>query len=176
MLLAEIRCAEIPRAIFDGSSVRSPVGPQTRSERPVRQYSRSPSIANDAVTPPVVGSVNRDIYGIFALSSRASAAEILANCIRLITPSIIRAPPEAETIIKGVFEASARSTARVIISPTTAPMLPPMNAYSITLATTGPSQQFSLSVDDCIFQSGVALRLLQPRRVRLQIHKLQRVG
>jgi len=68
-------------------------------------------MANDAVTPPVVGSVRTEMYGTFALSSRASAEEILASCIRLTTPSIIRAPPEAETIIKGVFESNARSTA-----------------------------------------------------------------
>ena len=94
-------------------------------------------MANDAVTPPVVGSVSTEMYGTFALSSRARAAEILASCIRLTTPSIILAPPEAETIINGVFESTAPSTARVIISPTTAPMLPPINAYSITLAITG---------------------------------------
>src|SRR5271155_915334 len=93
-------------------------------------------MANDAVTPPVVGSVSTETYGTFALSSRANAAEILASCIRLTTPSIILAPPDADTIISGVCESSARSTARVIISPTTAPILPPMNAYSITLATT----------------------------------------
>src|SRR5580700_9905743 len=65
---------------------------------------KSPSMANEAVTPPVVGSVSTETYGTFALSSRASAAEILASCIRLITPSIILAPPEADTIIDGAFD------------------------------------------------------------------------
>ncbi len=47
-------------------------------------------------------------------------------------PSIMRAPPEAETMISGVRVSSARSTARAMVSPTTAPMLPPIKAYSIT--------------------------------------------
>ncbi len=54
-------------------------------------------------------------------------------------PSIIRAPPLADTIISGTLAASARSTARAIVSPTTAPMLPPMNPYSITDSTTSCS-------------------------------------
>jgi hypothetical protein len=43
----------------------------------------------------------------------------------------MRAPPEQETMIIGRRVASARSTPRVIFSPTTTPMLPPMNPYSI---------------------------------------------
>jgi hypothetical protein len=46
-------------------------------------------------------------------------------------PSIMRAPPEHETMMIGSRSASARSIARVIFSPTTAPMLPPMKAYSM---------------------------------------------
>ncbi len=80
--------------------------------------------------------------GTLALSSRASAAEIFASCIRLTTPSIMRAPPEAETMISGIFASSERSIARVIISPTTAPMLPPMNAYSMELTITRRPSSF----------------------------------
>ena len=43
-----------------------------------------------------------EMYGTLASSRRASAAEILASCIRLITPSIMRAPPEAETMMSGM--------------------------------------------------------------------------
>ena len=44
---------------------------------------RSPSMANEAVTPPVVGSVRIEMIGqTLDRRSRASAAEILAICIR----------------------------------------------------------------------------------------------
>ena len=91
----------------------------------------SPSMAKLAVTPPVVGSVRIEMYGSRARSSRASAALILAICISDSAPSIIRAPPEHETMMTGRRRASARSMARVIFSPTTTPMLPPMNPYSM---------------------------------------------
>ena len=99
-------------------------------------------MAKEAVTPPVVGSVKTEMYGTRAASRRASAAEIFANCIRLITPSIMRAPPDAETMISGVRVSIAFSIARVMASPTTAPMLPPMNEYSIETTITG--RPFSL--------------------------------
>ena len=43
----------------------------------------------------------------------------------------MRAPPEAETTISGVRVRCERSMARVIFSPITAPMLPPMNLGSM---------------------------------------------
>jgi hypothetical protein len=70
-------------------------------------------------------------------SKRASAALILAICIRLMAPSIMRAPPEQETITSGSFLAMQRSMARVIFSPTTAPILPPMKLNSMALAMSG---------------------------------------
>ena len=63
---------------------------------------KSPSIAKLAVTPPVVGSVRSEMYGSRARSSRASAAQIFAICISDSAPSIIRAPPEHETMITGM--------------------------------------------------------------------------
>ena len=42
----------------------------------------SPNIANDAVVPPVVGSVHNEIYGILASANCASLDEVLASCIR----------------------------------------------------------------------------------------------
>ena len=47
----------------------------------------------------------------------------------------MRAPPEQETMMTGSFRAMARSMPRVIFSPTTTPMLPPMNPYSIAETT-----------------------------------------
>ena len=103
---------------------------------------RSPSIAYDAVTPPVVGSVRTEMYGRPAAASRASAAEILAICISERMPSCMRAPPEQETMISGSFLSSARSMAMVIFSPTTEPIEPPMKAYSMAQMTTGIPSSF----------------------------------
>src|SRR5208283_4880475 len=112
-------------------------GPAKPMSAPGSAMFKSPSMAKDAVVPPVVGSVITEMYGTLASSMRESEDEIFASCMRLTTPSIMRAPPEAETTISGSFSAVAFSTARVIISPTTAPMEPPMNEYSMTLAMTG---------------------------------------
>src|ERR1035438_6778651 len=64
-------------------------------------------------------------------SRRIRPEEILAICIRLTAPSCMRAPPEAETISKGWKFAMERSIARMIISPTTEPMLPPIKRGSM---------------------------------------------
>src|SRR3990170_2783474 len=56
----------------------------------------SPSIANEAVTPPVVGSASRTTYGTRSSARRPSAAQVLAICMRDSMPSCIRAPPEQE--------------------------------------------------------------------------------
>ena len=61
----------------------------------------------------------------------------MAICIRLMAPSCMRAPPEAETITSGVRRAMARSMARAIFSPTTLPMLPPMKRGSCAQIWTG---------------------------------------
>ncbi len=95
----------------------------------------SPSIAKLAVTPPVVGSVRIEIYGSRARSRRARAALILAICMSDSAPSIIRAPPEHDTMTTGSRFAMAISIARVIFSPTTTPMLPPMKPYSMAAIT-----------------------------------------
>ena len=50
-------------------------------------------------------------------------------------PSIIRAPPEQEMMIIGCLRSTAISMALVIFSPTTTPMLPPMNEYSMAATT-----------------------------------------
>ena len=55
---ADIRRAGNPRAASRGSSPRSPARRQSRSPRPARPMVMSPSMANEAETPPVVGSVS----------------------------------------------------------------------------------------------------------------------
>jgi hypothetical protein len=64
-------------------------------------------------------------------SSRASAALTLAICMSENVPSIMRAPPEQDTTTTGRLCSRPRSMARVIFSPTTTPMLPPMKLYSM---------------------------------------------
>ena len=56
-----------------------------------------PSIANEAVTPPNVGSVRMPTDSTPASRSWAIAWLVLAICSREMTPSCIRAPPEAQT-------------------------------------------------------------------------------
>src|SRR5580693_4544416 len=112
-------------------------GPANPISAPGSAILMSPSIAKLAVTPPVVGSVSSEIYGTFASSSRANAAETFASCIRLIVPSIMRAPPEQEITIRGWRVSMANSTPRVTFSPTTAPIEPPMKLNSIAQTTTG---------------------------------------
>ena len=92
-------------------------------------------MAKLAVTPPVVGSVRIEMYGSRARSSRASAAEIFAICISDSAPSIMRSPPEHDTISIGARRASAISMPRTIFSPTTTPIEPPMKLYSIEATT-----------------------------------------
>ncbi|MCY1276430.1 hypothetical protein D9M70_250950 [compost metagenome] len=68
---------------------------------------------------------------------RARAAEVLAICIREISASCMRAPPEAEKQTSGQRFSSATLAARTKRAPTTAPMEPPMKLNSKTQATTG---------------------------------------
>ncbi len=97
----------------------------------------SPSMAKLAATPPVVGCSRIDRYGSPASRRRPSAAEVLAICISERTPSCMRAPPEAEKISAGTFRSSARSNTRVIFSPATEPIDPPMNSNTKKPSSTG---------------------------------------
>src|SRR5882762_7658206 len=116
------------------SMTRGPAKPMSAPGSPIL---RSPSMAKLAVTPPVVGSVSTEMYGSFSSSSRASAAETLASCMRLIVPSIMRAPPEQEMAMNGWRVSIASSMPRVTFSPTTAPIEPPMKPNSMEHITTG---------------------------------------
>src|ERR1043165_7978055 len=89
----------------------------------------SPSIAYDAVTPPVVGSVRIEMYGSPAAARRESAAEILAICMSDRIPSCMRAPPEVETMRSGSFFSTARSASRAFFPPAPAPPPPPREVY-----------------------------------------------
>ena len=76
----------------------------------------------------------RDVGQPRAVEPRERAL-IFAICISDSAPSIIRAPPEQDTMTTGSCRAIARSMPRVIFSPTTTPMLPPMKPYSIAATT-----------------------------------------
>ena len=95
----------------------------------------SPSIANDAVTPPVVGSVRTVMYSRPASLWRLTAPEVFAICMSERIPSCILAPPETVQTTIGSRLSVAYSKARVIFSPVTVPMLPIMNSASMTQRT-----------------------------------------
>ena len=79
----------------------------------------SPIAANEAKTPPVVGSERTLMNGTPAARIRSSAATVFASCMSASVPSCIRAPPDADTTISGRRLARAYSAARVTFSPTT---------------------------------------------------------
>ena len=83
-----------------------------------------------------LGMVRTEIKGKRSRLSRARAALVLAICMRERAPSCILAPPEEEITIRPHFSSTAFSAARVIFSPTTDPMLPPMKKKSKTDNTT----------------------------------------
>ena len=89
-------------------------------------------MANEAVTPPVVGSVSTAMYRSPASLWRLTAPEHLAICMRDTTPSCIRAPPEAVKPMTGRRWASANSNRRVIFSPTAEPMEAMIKLESMT--------------------------------------------
>ena len=76
------------------------------------------------------------IYNNPASSWRFNAADVFAICIRDTIPSCILAPPEHVKMMIGNLICVARSTARVIFSPTTSPMLPIMKSAPMTAITT----------------------------------------
>ena len=112
------------------------LGPANPISAPGSAKIISPSIAKLAVTPPVVGSVNTEIYRSPASLCLFNAADVFAICISDTIPSCILAPPEQAKIITGSCSRVARSTALVIFSPTTLPILAIINRLSQTARTT----------------------------------------
>ena len=66
-----------------------------------------------------------------------SAATVLAICMSESAPSCMRAPPEALSRMTGCFFSAPRSIMRVIFSPTTEPMEPPMKRNTKQPSCTG---------------------------------------
>ena len=78
-----------------------------------------------------------EMYGMASRWSWARAADVFAICIRERTPSCMRAPPEVDTITRGIFFSRDRRASREIFSPTTEPIDPPMNAKFMTARLNG---------------------------------------
>ena len=97
----------------------------------------SPMKANEADTPPMVGSVSTLMNGNFFSDSLVSMAVVFAICISDSKPSCMRAPPVAVMQMNGTFCSSAICAPRTKRSPTTEPMEPPMNSNSKHATTTG---------------------------------------
>ena len=109
-------------------------------------------MAKLAVTPPVVGSVSTLIKSCPASWWRFKAAEVFAICIRETIPSCILAPPEQAKRITGSFSFVACSTAWVIFSPTTWPILLIINRASQTPMTAGFPSIMALPVTIASFK------------------------
>src|SRR3989449_6467328 len=71
-----------------------------------------------------------EMKGTRASRNRAISTDVFAICISDNTPSCMRAPPEAETMIKGTRFSTERRVRRAIFSPTTEPIDPPMKLKS----------------------------------------------
>ena len=70
----------------------------------------------------------------------------------------------------------AFSTARVIVSPTTAPIEPPMKAYSIALTMTGLPLSLPRALMMASFSPVSRCERLQAIGIGLEVGKLQRIG
>src|SRR5690606_2477248 len=116
------------------SITRRPAKP---SRAPISPTMTSDKVANDAATPPNVGSVTTEIVSRPAESRRSHAALVLAICMSAMAPSCILAPPDAVTTIIGNRRSRAASAASINAEPACTPRLPPKKRKSITATTAG---------------------------------------
>ena len=107
-------------------------GPAKPMRAPGSASRMSPKLAKLAVTPPVVGWVNTEMYSPPFWEKRSRAAAVLAICIRDKIPSCIRAPPLAENRMRGSLFFPASSMSRATFSPRAADMLPMRKRLSST--------------------------------------------
>ena len=84
------------------------------------------------------------IKGTSSSRRRLAAVTVLAICISDKTPSWIRTPPPETTATAGMPRRAAFSKAMDTFSPTTLPMVPPMNPKSNTMSivSTSPIRHF----------------------------------
>ncbi len=77
-------------------------GPAKPISAPGSASTRSATNAKEAETPPIVGSVRIDTKGSRARVSSCSTAVVFAIWNSELTPSCMRAPPEAEMHTNGI--------------------------------------------------------------------------
>ena len=103
MILQIFRRLKIIRQLFTNGFLNDP--PPGKSDDCTGSAScRSPSMANDAVTPPVVGCASRTICGRLASRTLSTARMVRGSCISERTPS--RAPPLDGTVINAALRRS----------------------------------------------------------------------
>src|SRR5689334_24507919 len=91
-------------------------------------------------------------------------------------PSCMRAPPDADTMTSALRVASERSAARVIFSPTTLPMDPPMNSKSITTSSTGlPPMRSEEHTSELQSQFHLVCRLLLEKKKKKSKEQKQKI-
>src|SRR5579884_44170 len=143
-------------------------GPVNAISAPGSATVTSPSDANDASTPAVVGCVITVIIGSLASCRSSTAQTVFGICISERIPSCIRAPPELVTVTSGTPRSVAESHARENFSPTALPIEPPMNAKSITASSIGcPSSDAcptTIASPSPVFSSASASRSVYGRR------------
>ena len=168
----EIRCAESPPGSFWRMVCSMTRGPANPISAFGSAMFMSPSIAKLAVTPPVVGSVSTDNVGEpHAVETRSAAAD-LRHLHQRQRPFHHAGAARAADDDDRPPPLDGRSIARVIFSPTTTPMLPPMNAYSmaatiVAIPSSTPEPTMTASF------SPVAAAGLQTGVVRLRVGELR---
>ena len=119
-------------------------GPAKPINAPGSPMFRSPSMAKLAVTPPEVRiGQDADVRDFRLIQTRQSSRNLgeLHQADGAFLHAQVR-PEALKSITRGLRFSTDRSTARVIFSPTTAPMLPPMNFHSMAqIFTCRPSSE-----------------------------------
>src|SRR4051794_12410324 len=112
-------------------------GPVKAISAPGSATVTSPSQANDASTPAVVGCAITVIMGMRASCRSSTEHTVFGSCISERIPSCMRAPPELVTETSGTDRSMAESHALENFSPTALPIEPPMKVKSMTDSSTG---------------------------------------
>jgi len=106
-----------------------------------------------AVTPPVVGSVKIEMYGNFASSSRASAAETFASCMRLDGALHHARPARARNHDQWLSRVHSEFHAARHLFSNDRSIEPPMKPNSIAQITTGRPFNWPSAVITASFHS-----------------------
>ena len=132
---AGTRRAGSPRGASRAPSARSRGHRQSRSSRPVRRsgFAQHAEARGDATGRRIREHDNERQAGVL---DDLCGDIVRGNCIRLIAPSIIRAPPEPAKMTEGGLLQGGETGAATNASPTAAPIAPPMNSNAMVNTTT----------------------------------------